>query len=247
MLSCLRQIPLGFTTRLTCRIVDFFSIDVYKRQDERIAALAPKILSYDRPGYFEYAGASGGFLDAFGYPFCRGRILDTIEQDDGQYDTCLLYTSQPSPFRVDIVIVVGGVQQEIPVIKYADTAGGIDPVSYTHLGKDKTVDMPNKIATIGDNAFQGTKLASIELPGALTTLGANAFEGCPALKEVTFAFSGWKDNEKYDTKLDNAVTSIGNAAFMTFPSLTAVKLPVNSLTTSVSYTHLVGVFRKTYS
>lgn len=55
--------------------------------DERIAALAPKILSYDRPGYFEYAGASGGFLDAFGYPFCRGRILDTIEQDDGQYDT----------------------------------------------------------------------------------------------------------------------------------------------------------------
>ncbi len=55
--------------------------------NERIAALAPKILSYDRPGYFEYAGASGGFLDAFGYPFCRGRILDTIEQDDGQYDT----------------------------------------------------------------------------------------------------------------------------------------------------------------
>ena len=55
--------------------------------DERIAALAPKILSYDRAGYFEYAGASGGFLDAFGYPFCRGRILDTIEQDDGQYDT----------------------------------------------------------------------------------------------------------------------------------------------------------------
>ena len=98
-------------------------------------------------------------------------------------------------------------------------------------GKDKTVDMPNKIATIGDNAFQGTKLASIELPGALTTLGANAFEGCPALKEVTFAFSGWKDNEKYDTKLDNAVTSIGNAAFMTCPSLTSVKLPVNALTT----------------
>lgn len=91
--------------------------------------------------------------------------------------------------------------------------------------------MPNKIATIGDNAFQGTKLASIELPGALTTLGANAFEGCPALKEVTFAFSGWKDNEKYDTKLDNAVTSIGNAAFMTCPSLTSVKLPVNALTT----------------
>ena len=54
--------------------------------DERIAALAPKILSYDRPGYFEYAGASGGFLDAFGYPFCRGRILKRVEADEGQYD-----------------------------------------------------------------------------------------------------------------------------------------------------------------
>ncbi len=55
--------------------------------DERIAALAPKILSYDHPDHFEYAGACGGFLDMFGYPFCRGRILDTIEKDVGQYDT----------------------------------------------------------------------------------------------------------------------------------------------------------------
>lgn len=35
---------------------------------------------------FEYAGASGGFLDRFGYPFCRGRIFDTVERDNGQYD-----------------------------------------------------------------------------------------------------------------------------------------------------------------
>lgn len=55
--------------------------------DERIAALAPKILAYERRSDFEYAGAAGGFLDCFGYPFCRGRILDTIEKDHGQYDT----------------------------------------------------------------------------------------------------------------------------------------------------------------
>lgn len=55
--------------------------------DERIAALAPKILAYERCSDFEYAGAAGGFLDCFGYPFCRGRILDTIEKDRGQYDT----------------------------------------------------------------------------------------------------------------------------------------------------------------
>jgi GT2 family glycosyltransferase len=46
----------------------------------------PKILSLDRPHEFEYAGAAGGFIDRFGYPYCRGRILQEIEQDHGQYD-----------------------------------------------------------------------------------------------------------------------------------------------------------------
>ncbi|MDR0907168.1 MAG: glycosyltransferase family 2 protein [Rikenellaceae bacterium] len=50
------------------------------------AAVAPKLLSYDHPVEFEYAGASGGFIDALGYPFCRGRILGTVERDAGQYD-----------------------------------------------------------------------------------------------------------------------------------------------------------------
>ena len=51
-----------------------------------IGACMPKILSYDRKDYFEYAGASGGFIDRLGYPFCRGRILSNIEKDEGQYD-----------------------------------------------------------------------------------------------------------------------------------------------------------------
>ena len=51
-----------------------------------IAAVGPKILSYKEPDKFEYAGASGGFIDYLGYPFCRGRILSTLEQDRGQYD-----------------------------------------------------------------------------------------------------------------------------------------------------------------
>ena len=55
--------------------------------DPRVAAVAPKLRSYDAPDRFEYAGASGGFIDCLGYPFCRGRILDTIEVDRGQYDT----------------------------------------------------------------------------------------------------------------------------------------------------------------
>ena len=51
-----------------------------------IAAAAPKLLSAAEPGRFEYAGASGGFIDYLGYPFCRGRILRSIECDRGQYD-----------------------------------------------------------------------------------------------------------------------------------------------------------------
>lgn len=51
-----------------------------------VAACAPKIMDYSRKDYFEYAGAAGGFVDKFGYPFCRGRILSEIEVDVNQYN-----------------------------------------------------------------------------------------------------------------------------------------------------------------
>lgn len=54
--------------------------------DSSIAAVQPKILSYNQKTHFEYAGAAGGFIDRFGYPFCRGRIFDEVEEDHGQYD-----------------------------------------------------------------------------------------------------------------------------------------------------------------
>jgi len=53
--------------------------------DELIAAAQPKIRAYYSPGLFEHAGAAGGFIDTYGYPFCRGRIFDTVEKDGGQY------------------------------------------------------------------------------------------------------------------------------------------------------------------
>ncbi|MBK6948940.1 MAG: glycosyltransferase family 2 protein [Haliscomenobacter sp.] len=55
-------------------------------QDKTIAAAQPKIRSFARKECFEYAGAAGGWLDHLGYPFCRGRILATTEEDRGQYD-----------------------------------------------------------------------------------------------------------------------------------------------------------------
>ncbi len=55
-------------------------------QNPQVAACQPKILSYQERDRFEYAGAAGGFIDKLGYPFCRGRLFDTLEQDQGQYN-----------------------------------------------------------------------------------------------------------------------------------------------------------------
>jgi GT2 family glycosyltransferase len=52
----------------------------------KVGVCMPKIKAYNKPQSFEYAGAAGGFIDRFGFPFCRGRILSYIEEDKGQYD-----------------------------------------------------------------------------------------------------------------------------------------------------------------
>jgi GT2 family glycosyltransferase len=56
------------------------------RSDSTIAAIQPKVLSYKKRNEFEYAGAAGGWMDSLGYPFCRGRIFNTLEEDTGQFN-----------------------------------------------------------------------------------------------------------------------------------------------------------------
>ncbi len=63
-------------------------IDLFEKEPQT-AILQPKILDYKNKQYFEYAGAAGGFIDKFGYPFCRGRIFEKLEKDNGQYDGIL--------------------------------------------------------------------------------------------------------------------------------------------------------------
>lgn len=55
-------------------------------KNPKTAILQPKILDFKNKAFFEYAGAAGGFIDKYGYPYCRGRIFDTIEKDNGQYN-----------------------------------------------------------------------------------------------------------------------------------------------------------------
>ncbi len=70
------EVTAGWLAPLTARL---FSA-------EAIGAVQPKIRAHATPADFEYAGAAGGLLDSYGYPFCRGRLFDTLETDAGQYD-----------------------------------------------------------------------------------------------------------------------------------------------------------------
>ena len=85
-------------------------VQVLDREGD-VAAVAPKILSAQEPQRFEYAGASGGFIDYLGYPFCRGRILQVTEQDSGQYDDAReVFWASGAAFccRADIFRELGG-------------------------------------------------------------------------------------------------------------------------------------------
>ncbi|WP_299099771.1 glycosyltransferase family 2 protein [uncultured Winogradskyella sp.] len=79
-LLCLLNSDIEVTKNWLQPIVSEFSAN------ENTAIIQPKILDFKNKSLFEYAGAAGGFIDKYGYPYCRGRIFDTIEQDNGQYN-----------------------------------------------------------------------------------------------------------------------------------------------------------------
>lgn len=86
--------------------------------DERkdVAAVMPKIRSYHSPEMFEYAGAAGGYLDNLGYPYCRGRVFDKVEKDEGQYDgdpiEVAWATGAALCVRTSVYLEVGGLDKE---------------------------------------------------------------------------------------------------------------------------------------
>ena len=83
----------------------------YMDAHPQVAACQPKLMAYHQNDEFEYAGAMGGYLDRYGYPYCRGRIFDTIEKDHGQYDAdvpLLWATGACLVTRLNIYKDVGG-------------------------------------------------------------------------------------------------------------------------------------------
>lgn len=92
----------------------------YLEAHEEVVACQPKIRSVVNPEYFEHAGAAGGFLDKYAYPFCRGRIFSEVEKDEGQYDT------------VKEVFWATGACLFIRAKDYFD-AGGLDGTFFAHM------------------------------------------------------------------------------------------------------------------
>lgn len=87
----------------------------YARTHEEVAALQPKVLSWHDKKRFEHAGAAGGMLDYLGYPYCRGRFLTHLEEDNGQYDDPMQVfwaTGACMLIRRDIYMKEGGLDAE---------------------------------------------------------------------------------------------------------------------------------------
>lgn len=83
------------------------------------AACQPKLLNYRERHCFEYAGAAGGYIDRYGYPFCRGRVLENVEEDGGQYDTVV-----PLFWATGAALMVRSVDWK--------SAGGLDARFFAH-------------------------------------------------------------------------------------------------------------------
>lgn len=103
----------------------------------RVAGCQPKILSYNDPERFEYAGAAGGFLDRNGYPYCRGRIFDTCEKDEGQYDAAI---------EVDWA---SGAALMVRTGLY-EQAGGLDPQFFAHM---EEIDLCWRLRALGYSLY----------------------------------------------------------------------------------------------
>ena len=104
------------------RVADDWLTPLYDfmRGHPEVGACQPKILSARDESMFEYAGACGGFLDRHGYPYCRGRIFDTVERDNGQYDDArYIFWASGAALMVDTTL-------------YKE-AGGLDPSFFAHM------------------------------------------------------------------------------------------------------------------
>jgi GT2 family glycosyltransferase len=105
--------------------------------NDNTAAVQPKIKDYYRRDYFEYAGACGGFIDKFGFPFCRGRIFGNIEKDTGQYNSNI-----PIFWATGAALCIRS--------KVWEEAGGLDEMFFAHM---EEIDLCWRIHNMGHQIY----------------------------------------------------------------------------------------------
>lgn len=128
----------------------------FMEKNHDVGAAQPKILSWHDKSKFEYAGAAGGFLDKLGYPFCRGRLFDAIEEDKGQYDDV----------DPDITWASGAcltVRRDL----YREL-GGLDPLFFAHM---EEIDLCCRILNAGYRNCVVTSSAVYHVGGASLAQG----------------------------------------------------------------------------
>lgn len=129
-----------------------------------VAACQPKLLCQRATDYFEYAGASGGYVDAWGYPYCRGRVFSTVEKDEGQYD--------------DVVPVLWATGAAL-LIRSADywEVGGLDGRFFAH---QEEIDLCWRLGS------RGRKVVVVPQSVAYHVGGATLSQGSPKKTYLNF-------------------------------------------------------------
>lgn len=84
------------------------------KSDESTSIIQPKILDYKKRSYFEYAGAAGGFIDKYGYPYCRGRLFESLEKDNEQFENSEIFWASGACFFVksEVFSSLGGFDED---------------------------------------------------------------------------------------------------------------------------------------
>ena len=119
------------------------------------AACQPKLLSLREPDHFEYAGGAGGYMDKYGYPFCRGRVLGTIEKDQGQYDEIV-----PLMWATGAALMVRASDWR--------ESGGLDSRFFAHM---EEIDLCWRLRTLGKSIVCVSDSVAYHLGGATLNQG----------------------------------------------------------------------------
>jgi GT2 family glycosyltransferase len=127
----------------------------YMDSHPECGACQPKLMSLHTPDFFEYAGAAGGFIDKYGYPYCRGRVFGVVEKDNGQYD--------------DVVSLMWATGAAL-MVRSSDfwEAGGLDGRFFAHM---EEIDLCWRMRTLGKDIVCIPESVAYHLGGATLNQG----------------------------------------------------------------------------